>query len=220
MFDVVMIGKRIAERRKQKNMTQFELADAMGISFQAVSNWERGNSMPDISKLTELSDILGTTVDELLGKENPVVGKMIHGEKIDMAEVSAEDMVEAAEISKPRQVEEVVKNSRIADIVPLLPFLDEDYIDELAEKHRDDDEGIRYLLPFLTEDTVDKLALDYFKEGKNITHLLPFMTEDAVKAMADDAFAKGGVKKLVQYAAFLNEDDIREYAEKIVQKKE
>ena len=46
------------------------------------------------------------------------------------------------------------------------------------------------------------------------------MTEDAVKAMADDAFAKGGVKKLVQYAAFLNEDDIREYAEKIVQKKE
>ena len=38
-------------------MTQMELADRMGISFQVVSNWERGNSMPDISKLPELAEI-------------------------------------------------------------------------------------------------------------------------------------------------------------------
>lgn len=44
MFDMVRIGKRIAEFRKQNNMTQLALADAMGISFQAVSNWERGVS--------------------------------------------------------------------------------------------------------------------------------------------------------------------------------
>lgn len=44
MFDTVKTGKKIAELRKQKDMTQFELADAMGISYQAVSNWERGVS--------------------------------------------------------------------------------------------------------------------------------------------------------------------------------
>ena len=51
MFDMRKIGKRRAELRKSKNITQMALADMMGISFQAVSNWERGESMPDISKL-------------------------------------------------------------------------------------------------------------------------------------------------------------------------
>lgn len=55
MFDTENIGMRISELRKAKNMTQMELADHMNISFQAVSNWERGNSMPDISKLPELA---------------------------------------------------------------------------------------------------------------------------------------------------------------------
>ena len=50
MFDTVKIGKRIAELRKKRDMTQFEIADRLGISYQAVSNWERGNSMPDIAK--------------------------------------------------------------------------------------------------------------------------------------------------------------------------
>lgn len=44
MFDTVKIGKRIAELRKKRDMTQFELADRLGISYQAVSNWERGVS--------------------------------------------------------------------------------------------------------------------------------------------------------------------------------
>jgi len=51
MFDMNEVGRRISTARKDKNMTQMELADRLNISFQAVSNWERGISMPDISKL-------------------------------------------------------------------------------------------------------------------------------------------------------------------------
>ena len=40
MFDTVKIGRKIAELRKSKNMTQFELADALGVSFQSVCKWE------------------------------------------------------------------------------------------------------------------------------------------------------------------------------------
>ena len=47
-FNMAQIGRRISGLRKDQNMTQMELADKLGISFQAVSNWERGNSMPDI----------------------------------------------------------------------------------------------------------------------------------------------------------------------------
>ena len=55
MFNMESIGRRIAELRKKANMTQMELADNMGITFQSISNWERGNTMPDISKLPELA---------------------------------------------------------------------------------------------------------------------------------------------------------------------
>lgn len=58
MFNMESIGRRIAELRKKANMTQMELADRMGITFQSISNWERGNTMPDISKLPELASCL------------------------------------------------------------------------------------------------------------------------------------------------------------------
>ena len=48
MFNMKNIGQKICKFRKEKNMTQLELADRLNISFQAVSNWERGQSMPDI----------------------------------------------------------------------------------------------------------------------------------------------------------------------------
>ena len=73
MFEMGETGRKISAARKAKNMTQMELADQMGISFQAVSNWERGSSMPDISKLPELAEILGVSIDQLLGEEAPLV---------------------------------------------------------------------------------------------------------------------------------------------------
>ena len=44
MFDTVKIGKKIKQARLNRNLTQMKLADAMGVSYQAVSNWERGVS--------------------------------------------------------------------------------------------------------------------------------------------------------------------------------
>ena len=69
MFDSRKIGKKIAELRKAKDLTQLELADRMVVSYQAVSNWERGNSMPDISNLVELAKILDVSIEELLDSE-------------------------------------------------------------------------------------------------------------------------------------------------------
>lgn len=45
MFDTMKVAKRIKEARMAKNMTQMNLADAMSVSYQAVSNWERGDSL-------------------------------------------------------------------------------------------------------------------------------------------------------------------------------
>lgn len=64
-------GKLIASLRKKLGMTQQELGDQIGVGFRAVSKWERGLNLPDIGNMTELSKILGITLDELLaGKLN------------------------------------------------------------------------------------------------------------------------------------------------------
>lgn len=65
----VDIGKFIAKCRKEKNLTQAQLAEKLNITDRAVSKWETGKSMPDSSIMLELCEILGITVNELLSGE-------------------------------------------------------------------------------------------------------------------------------------------------------
>ena len=65
-MDAVKTGCLIAERRKQLNMTQKELAQKLHVSAQAVSKWERGLSFPDIALLEPLAQQLDLTVSEVL----------------------------------------------------------------------------------------------------------------------------------------------------------
>lgn len=62
-------GQRFARLRKAKNLRQEDIADKIGLSPQAISKWENDISLPDISLLGELSDILEVSLDDLLGKE-------------------------------------------------------------------------------------------------------------------------------------------------------
>ena len=68
------IGSRIAKYRKQQGLTQEELANAMGVSSQAVSKWENDLSCPDIGSLPKLAKLLGVTTDAILsGKQDEVI---------------------------------------------------------------------------------------------------------------------------------------------------
>lgn len=68
-MDQVKTGKFIAGCRKEKGLTQAQLAELMGVSDRAVSKWETGRSMPDSSIMLELCDTLGINVNELLSGE-------------------------------------------------------------------------------------------------------------------------------------------------------
>lgn len=65
-IDRAVFGAFVAAQRKEKGYTQKELADRLFVSDKAVSKWERGLSLPDISLLVPLADVLGVTVMELL----------------------------------------------------------------------------------------------------------------------------------------------------------
>ena len=69
-MDNQKIGKYIAFKRKQKGMTQQALADRLSVTNKAVSKWETGTSLPDVSLLKELAFVLGITVDEILSGED------------------------------------------------------------------------------------------------------------------------------------------------------
>lgn len=78
MFNPSGIGERIKFYRKRAGMTQTELAEKMHVSFQAVSCWETGGTLPDIENLCNLAVVFNESVDELLRKqENDGVSFMI-----------------------------------------------------------------------------------------------------------------------------------------------
>ena len=68
-MEQLKIGRFIAECRKQKGLTQMQLAEKLNITDKAISKWERGIAMPDSSIMLELCDILGISVNELLSGE-------------------------------------------------------------------------------------------------------------------------------------------------------
>ncbi|MCK5731799.1 MAG: helix-turn-helix transcriptional regulator [Tenericutes bacterium] len=65
-MNTIEIGKYIKMKRVEMHLTQKGLADKLQISFQAVSKWETGTTLPDTSLLIKLSDILDVTVDQIL----------------------------------------------------------------------------------------------------------------------------------------------------------
>ena len=64
------MGSIIARLRKEKGMTQEQLANELGVSYQAVSKWENELSSPDISALPLLADLFGVSIDALFGREH------------------------------------------------------------------------------------------------------------------------------------------------------
>ncbi len=61
------IGENIRNYRKKNDLTQEALADRLGVTYQSVSRWEKGSTYPDLELLPAISEILGISVDELLG---------------------------------------------------------------------------------------------------------------------------------------------------------
>jgi len=59
------IGKNIKQLRQQKNLTQEQIAEKLGVSYQAVSKWENNANTPDIALLPKIANLLGTSIDAL-----------------------------------------------------------------------------------------------------------------------------------------------------------
>lgn len=71
MMDIkLIIAKNILDLRREKEVTQAELAEVLNYTDKAVSKWERGESVPDIAVLKQIADFFGVTLDYLVSEEH------------------------------------------------------------------------------------------------------------------------------------------------------
>lgn len=96
------IGKFIAQKRKEKNYTQKELALKLGVTDRAVSKWERGLGCPDISLLEDLSKILDISIVELL-----------NGESKEDLKILEKDLINSMRISKENEKNRIINNLNV-----------------------------------------------------------------------------------------------------------
>ena len=99
-------GQRLSRIRKEKGLTQEDIAKRIVISPQAVSKWENDVSSPDILVLSSLADILGVSVDELLGRENP------KSETVDSEVVDDEEKMSESEPEEETDEDENKKDKK------------------------------------------------------------------------------------------------------------
>ena len=70
MLNIAVLGKNIKKYRIEKQMTQEQLAEQLLVSYQAISNWERGITPPNIENLCDLASLFHVSTDKLIGREN------------------------------------------------------------------------------------------------------------------------------------------------------
>ena len=224
MFDAVEIGRRISRLRKEKDMTQPALADVMGVSFQAVSNWERGASMPDIGKLPELAQALGVSVDELLGggRGGELIRSVIDGKEesfVKNERITLSEAGEAAPLLKPKQVTRIVKAIEEEKQQRQNDAAGEDRAS--AEQEKIDFESLISIAPFLDEDYLDTLATRLAPDVglARLAALAPFVSEETLGKLSQNSIRNGGtLGELAAIAPFLDEEDLGKIALDVVQK--
>ena len=99
------IGKFIAQNRKAKHITQSELAEKLGVTDRAISNWENGKNMPDLSLFKPLCDILDISINELISGEK--ISTKQYNEKLEENFINTIDYIDKRN-SKSNDIKNII----------------------------------------------------------------------------------------------------------------
>jgi len=119
MFDPTQIAAFISERRRARGLTQQQAAQKLGVSFQAVSKWECGVTLPGVDMLLPLAELLGVTADELLrGKAADPAGLTYNraGVNISYTDAIKADMTKYVSAKHPRVLNKLGAFASLYDI--------------------------------------------------------------------------------------------------------
>ena len=115
------IGKFISELRKEKNMTQEQLAEKMGVTAKSISRWENGKTMPDLSMITILAEELNVEVSELLN------GRRITKEELEKLRDTINNVIEYSNREKKDKTTKLNNYFRTGLLCILIVILDNQF---------------------------------------------------------------------------------------------
>ena len=223
------IGRRIAALRKAKNLTQAELAEQLSVSYQAVSNWERGESMPDIFKLPTLAAVLGTSVDALLAGET--AAEEPNAAKTGGADAALRETVPTDGLSgldsQLKRLEEELKS--LECLKSLRPLQGEETLDAAARRAAERDGfslcELEELAPLLKKETLNAAVRQAAERGSfsldELEDLAPFLGKETLDAAVKQAAERDGfsLDELEDLAPFLGKETMDALAQKAAQKR-
>lgn len=103
---MINISEKISSLRKAHNLTQEALGEAVGVSAQAVSKWEKGDSLPDISVIPDICKVFGISADTLLGNEGNMTSKLYFDKALEVCKPGDRTRM----IQKLMELEDGIKN--------------------------------------------------------------------------------------------------------------
>ena len=175
MINNAKVGKKIAELRQARALTQQQLASILNLSHQAVSKWESGMALPDIQTLMDLTRFFGITVENLLADEEEEVEP----------ETGAEEEPQSAQEEKNVRPEGDMSFQRL---VQMAPFMTREAIEEIAMQLEERVTGgqIAKLAPFLRPECIMQLIVRHDPDlaWENLRKIAPFMRREDVDALA------------------------------------
>ncbi len=166
MFNTQTFGLKLAQLRKNADMTQSDLAERLNVTRQAVSKYETGDSFPDVTILVVMAEVFNISVDELIGAGCPTAG-------------------EAAILSRLARGKEPTTDATPEDVAGLAVWLKPSVVEKLTANLAKDGINLRYLtelaaylsdggtLRLLEQTDCSSMTPDMLE------HLLPFMDYDS-----------------------------------------
>ena len=195
MFSTQKFGGYLSRLRKERDMTQSELADKLNLTRQAISKYETGDSFPDVSVLVNIANIFHVTLDELIRSGEPTVG-------------------EAAILSTTARNEPTAIAQNIEDIRGIAPLLKPSVLERASvglARRGIDVTHIVELSEFLNDKTVIAMlenATDVESSDELVSRLIPFMDEKArynvFEKILDGEMDWHLIKILLPYAEYLS----------------
>jgi transcriptional regulator with XRE-family HTH domain len=239
MLNEKLIGAFISSLRKEKDLTQLELAEKVNVSHQAVSKWERGESLPDIQTLVDVAKLFKVSVDQMLsggkkgGKFNnvgPVVEKITTNEWneaagiINEGKTTTDELISIAPLLKKNVLKDITSNVTsdhftIDQITQLAPFLDKGALNDLMEKVAFDEVSVDQvvdLAPFINVGSIPKL-LESNVSNLTLEHLIslaPFMDKNLDQMLQKKELDIIQVHQIESLAPFVNSNTLVDLLEK------
>lgn len=213
-FNIRQIGQRIASKRRELNMTQSNLADQLLVSYQAISNWERGNTLPDIEKLPQLATILQLSIDELLG--NSGVAVMHYHEGV----ADSQEITTLAPIIKPKELAAATQAQpfELELVEQLAPFLSSEELFALLKPITEPltEEALEEFLPFLETDHLEQLMKEDYAFAF-LEEAAPYLSATFLAQKVEQAVSNSlSLYELEDIAPFLEKQDLGRILQKIL----